>query len=98
MSQCKFYYDFIKVTNVAFTLKKKAFTLPEVLISMSILVIVLALVSALVLVVNRVTQTQSSNRLCEDEYLKTSQLVSLFVDTYSVIPFVIDDETQSLLK
>ena len=80
--------------------KKKAFTLPEVLISMTILMIVLALVTSLVVVVSKVTQSQREMRQCEDEYLKASQVVDLFVDTYSVYPFKIDEiqSNQSNIK
>lgn len=78
--------------------KKRAFTLPEVIISMSIIVIVLALATTLVLVVAGITKKQNYMALCQSEYQNAFSMVDDFLNSYSYSPYYIKNVQTDALE
>ena len=63
--------------------KKKAFTLPEVIITLSVTVVVLSLITSLVIVVSNVSKSQIYAQNCQAEYQYANNLVNKFANAYS---------------
>ena len=70
--------------------KQKAITLPEVVITLSLLTIVLVLVTSLVLAVSNVSKRQTYNQNCQTDYQKAVNFVDGFVQNYSTYHFELD--------
>lgn len=69
---------------------QRAFTLPEVLITLSVTVIVVFMITSLVIIVSNVSKTQIYNQNCQAEYQKAETFVEEFVSTYSYGNFAFD--------
>lgn len=70
---------------------KRGFTLPELVVSLAITVIVISLVASLVAIVSKVSAKQTHQNACQAEYIKASELVALYVDTFSTQSFDIKE-------
>jgi type II secretory pathway pseudopilin PulG len=62
---------------------KKAFTLPEVVITLSVTIVVLAFITSLAIIVSNVSKAQTYSQNCQAEYQDACNLVDEFVNTYS---------------
>ena len=62
---------------------KKAYTLPEVIVTLAVTVVVLALITSLVIVVSNVAKSQAYAQNCQAEYQQANNLVEEFTNTYS---------------
>ena len=81
--------------------KQKAITLPEVVITLSLLTIVLILITSLVLTISNVSKKQTYNQNCQSEYQKAVNIVDGFVQNYSTYQFeasVSDTEFQCVIS
>ena len=63
--------------------KKKAFTLLEVVITLSVTVVVLSLITSLVIVISNVSKLQIYAQNCQAEYQQANDLVNKFANAYS---------------
>ena len=73
--------------------KKNGFTIVEIIVSLSIIVIVLALSSTLIFMVSNISKRQQYEDLCQNEYQNASDLVEEFKNTYSTYQYTIFEIT-----
>ena len=71
--------------------RKKGFTLPEVVVVLSITVIVMSLVASLIVIVSKASTHQNSQNTYQTEYRTASALVDEFFNTYNTQNFEISD-------
>jgi len=77
---------------------KKAFTLIEMVITLSVVAVVIAMTTSVVLVVSKVANVQSYNQNCQHEYQSASKIIKKFISTYETYEYTIsvqETETQS---
>ena len=68
--------------------RRAGFTLVEVLVALSITVVVMSLVASLVVIVNNVSNKQTYERQCQEEYESASELVEEYFNNYRVKDFL----------
>lgn len=71
--------------------KKKAFTVVEIVVSLSIIVIVLALCSTLILMVSNISKKQNYEYECQIDYKEASLVLDEFKNTYSTYQYTLFD-------
>lgn len=78
----------------------KGFTLIEVVISMAIIVIVVALSSAMVVTMSKISQKREYENKCISEYQSAAKLVLDFKNAYSISKYSLFsiDENQIIIK
>jgi len=77
--------------------EKKAFTIVETIVSLSIIVIVLALSSTLIIMVSNISKRQHYEDLCQTEYRNASDIVAEFKNAYSTYQYDIYEVEQNLI-
>ena len=70
---------------------KKAFTLHELIVTLAVVVVVLAMITGVVLATTNITQQQTYNQNCQAEYQDASKFINQFANTYSTFQFSIFD-------
>lgn len=77
---------------------KKGFTLPEIVVSLAVTIIVISLVTSLVVIVAKISAKQNYENACQAEYRKASQLVSLYTNTFSTSNYEIESLQENLIS
>lgn len=75
--------------------KNKGFTIVEIIVSLSIIVIVLALCSTLIMMVSNIAKKQEYEYLCQTEYQDASSLVEEFKNAYSTYQYTLYEVTSN---
>ena len=77
--------------------KKKGFTLIEIIVSLSIIVVVLALSSSLIVIISRISQKQQYQEACQVEYSQASGLLDEFKNAYSTYKYTLESVSEHTL-
>ena len=75
--------------------KKRAFTLVEVVISLTIGVIVMSLVASLIVIVTNISNKQTYETQCQTEYQQASQFVETYFNNYQLDEFELYSVSQN---
>ena len=76
---------------------KKAFTLIETIVTLSVVSIVFVLISSLVIAISNVTKRQQYQTLCQDEYFLASSAINSFFSAYSLDGFIVLQAQENML-